>query len=62
MIHSIAAECAFDVDFMYKPSFGMEWKVSPIQERTLCKGREDAEEMTAFPEKQPIQMHGYRCC
>lgn len=40
----------------------MEWKVSPIQERTLCKGREDAKETAAFPEKERIHMHGYVFC
>lgn len=60
--YNMTAECAIDVDYMYKPSFEMEWKVSPIQERTLCKGREDGGETAAFPEKEQIQMHGYTCC
>lgn len=62
MIHSfynMTADCAFDVDYMYKPSFGMEWKASPIQGRTLCKGKEDAGETAAFPEEEQIQMHRY---
>lgn len=58
----MTAECAFDVGSMYKPSFGMEWKVSPIQERTVCKGREDAGETAAFPKKEQIQMHGHMRC
>lgn len=58
----MTAECAFDVGSMYKPSFGMEWKVSPIQERTVCKGREDAGETAAFPKKEQIQMHRQMRC
>lgn len=43
------AECALDAPSLYKPSFVMEWRVSPIQDKTLCKGTVGAGGMAAFP-------------
>lgn len=37
---------------MYKPSFVTEWRVSPIQGKTLCTVTAGARGMAAFPEEK----------
>lgn len=47
----MTAECALDEQPMYKPSFVMEWRASPIQDKTLCKVTVGGGGTAAFPEE-----------
>lgn len=42
---------------MYKPSFEMEWRVSPIQGKTLCKVTVGAGDTVAFPGEIKTDKH-----
>lgn len=44
------------VRFMYKPSSVMEWRVSPVQGKTLCKVTVGAGGKAVFPEKKTINI------
>lgn len=53
----ITTECALTAQSIYKPSFEMEWRVSPVQGKKLCRVTIGAGGTTAFPGEIKTNKH-----
>lgn len=53
----LTAEWALTAESRYKPSFVMEWRAWPVQDKTLCRGTVGAGGTAAFPEETRVNIN-----